>query len=74
MATPKSIPSIVNTSADAVLASEGKRLYITAILKSAAIDINGASVGTVGPVALPSPITCTGFDPNAAGDIAYYEQ
>ena len=78
MATPKEIPSKVNTLAARVTAAAGNSLYIVGCLKAGAltIDISGADIscGAVGPVAIPSPIECRSFVPAAAGQIAYYEQ
>ena len=79
MATPKEIPSKVNTlAATRVTAAAGNSLYIVGCLKAGALTINmtGADVdcGTVGPVAIPSPIECRSFLPAAVGQIAYYEQ
>jgi hypothetical protein len=78
MATPKEIPSKVNTAATRVTAAAGNSLYIVGCLKAGAltIDISGADIscGSVGPVAIPSPIECRSFVPAAVGQIAYYEQ
>ena len=78
MATPKEIPSKVNTAATRVTAAAGNSLYIIGCLKAGTltIDISGADIdcGTVGPVAIPSPIECRSFVPGAVGQIAYYEQ
>lgn len=78
MATPKEIPSKVNTAATRVTAAAGNSLYIVGCLKAGAltIDISGADIscGAVGPVAIPSPIECRSFVPAAVGQIAYYEQ
>ena len=67
------IPSKINTSGDAVSASGGRLIYITAILKSGALTVDGVSLGTVGPINLSYPISCSTFDPDTAGQIAYYE-
>lgn len=78
MATPKEIPSKVNTAATRVTAAAGNSLYIVGCLKAGAlkIDISGADIScdSVGPVAIPSPIECRSFVPEAVGQIAYYEQ
>jgi hypothetical protein len=79
MATPKEIPSKVNSAATKVTAAPGNRLYITAILRAAStlsVTIKGASIdcGSPGPVAFPSPIECSDFTPQKIGQIAYYEQ
>jgi len=79
MATPKEIPSKVNTlAATRVTAAAGNSLYIIGCLKAGTltIDISGADIscGTVGPVAIPSPIECISFVPQHIGQIAYYEQ
>jgi hypothetical protein len=78
MATPKEIPSKVNTAATRVTAAAGNSLYIVGCLKAGAltIDISGADIScsSVGPVAIPSPIECRSFVPAAVGQIAYYEQ
>ena len=79
MATPKEIPSKVNTqAATRVTAATGNSLYIVGCLKAGTltIDISGADIscGSVGPVAIPSPIECRSFLPAAVGQIAYYEQ
>ena len=78
MATPKEIPSKVNTAGSRVTASAGNSLYIIGCLKvgTLTIDISGSDIscGLVGPVAIPSPIECRSFIPAAAGQIAYYEQ
>jgi hypothetical protein len=78
MATPKDIPSTVNSAASQVSAAFQKQLYITAMLQSSTltVTITGAAIdcGSPGPVALPSPIVCDSFTPGAIGQIAYYEQ
>jgi len=77
MATPKEIPSKVNTAGSTVTASPGNALFITALLVSdtLTVTIGGTSTdcGSPGPVALPSPIQCSSFSPNVAGQVAYYE-
>ena len=67
------IPSKLNTSGDTVSASGGRRIYITSILKSGTLSVDGGSIGTVGPLNLSSPICCLSFDPATAGQVAYYE-
>jgi hypothetical protein len=74
MATPKSIPCKFNTAASQVSASSGKKIYITGLLKSGGLTIDGVSIGTVGPVNLSSPICCDTFTPTAAGQVAYFEK
>lgn len=78
MATPKEIPSTVNSAASQVSATPQKQLYITAMLRSSTltVTINGTAIdcGSPGPGALPSPIACDSFTPGAIGQIAYYEQ
>ena len=67
------IPSKINTSSSVVTASSGRKIFITSILKSAALTIDGVSLGTVGPLNLSFPISCSSFNPDSAGQIAYYE-
>ena len=67
------IPSKINTSSSVVTASSGRKIFITSILKSAALTIDGVSLGTVGPLNLSFPISCSSFNPASAGQIAYYE-
>ena len=73
MATPKEIPSKVNSTAAKVTAAAGNSLYIVSCLKTGAltIDITGADIvcGSVGPVGIPSPIECRSFTPAATGQI-----
>ena len=78
MATPKEIPSKVNSSTAKVEASAGNSLYIVGCLKAndLTVVIKGVSIncGSVGPVAFASPIECDSFTPTSAGQVAYYEQ
>lgn len=67
------IPSKLNASSSAVSASGGRLIYITAIIKSGALTVDGVSLGTVGPINLSSPISCSTFNPASAGQVAYYE-
>jgi hypothetical protein len=73
VATPKTISSKINTTAS-VTASSGNAIYITAILASTSLILDGGSAATVGPVALNSPIRCSSFSSSSAGEVAYYEQ
>lgn len=74
MATPKSIPSKINTTTDQVVAAGDNRLYITAILAKANLDIDGSAANDLGPIQLSSPIICKSFDPASIAQIAYYEE
>ena len=74
MSSPKSIPSQVSVGTDKITAAAGNKLYITAILASDDLDIDGLAVNGLGPVNITSPIACTSFTPNTAGQVAYYEQ
>lgn len=74
MATPKSIPCKLNSAASKVSAASGEKIYITGLLKSGALTVDGVSVGTVGPVNLSSPICCDSFTPTAVGQVAYFEK
>jgi len=74
MASPKEIPSKINATA-VVTASAGNRLYIVALLKSTALNVDSAgSVSSCGPVGLSSPIECKTFETTSAREAAYYEQ
>ena len=78
MATPKEIPSKVNSAASQVSATTPNQLYITSLLSastlSVIIDGDTINCGSPGPVALPSPLVCDSFSPGAVGQVAYYEQ
>ena len=78
MATPKEIPSRVNSAASKVTASGPNQLYITSLLLSntltVVIDGDTINCGSPGPIALPSPLRCDSFTPGAIGQVAYYEQ
>lgn len=75
MATPKEIPARVNCSLT-VTASAGDpflgRLYITSILKSGNVTIDGVVSTVGGPVELFSPIVCTTFTASSLGQVSYY--
>ena len=74
MASPKSIPSKVSTGVSQITAGAGNQLYITALLLSANLSIDGQTVNGLGPVSISSPIACSSFTPAADGQVAYYEQ
>jgi hypothetical protein len=74
MATPKSIPSKINTTTAQVVADARNRLYITAILAAANLEIDGNTANGLGPIQLSSPIVCDSFNPSQAAQIAYYEK
>lgn len=75
MASPKTIPSKINTDTSAVNpGTNSSKLYITAVLKSGNLVIDGTTASSIGPCALPSPIICDSFTPAAAGQVAYYEE
>ena len=79
MATPKEIPSKVNSAAaTAVEASAGNSLYIVGCLKAGDLTVviksESIDCGSVGPVAFGSPIECDSFTPALVGQVAYYEQ
>ena len=73
MATPKEIPSKRNATGT-VTAGAGNKLYIVALLKSTALNIDSlGDVAACGPVSLSSPIVCSSFVATA-NCVAYYEQ
>lgn len=79
MATPKEIPSKLNSAASKTSpADSSNKLFITGLLKSGTLTvvIKGSSIscGTVGPVAFSSPIECDSFTPASIGQVAYFEQ
>ena len=75
MASPKTIPSKISTGTSAITPSTGNsKLYITAILKSGNVIIDGVTASSVGPCAFPSPVICDTFTPASAGQVAYFEQ
>lgn len=78
MATPKEIPSKVNSAASKVAPAAGNSLYVVGCLKAGnlTVVIKGSTIncGSVGPVAFPSPIECESFTPAAIGQVVYYEQ
>ena len=74
MATPKSIPSKISTGTAQITPVAGNQLYITAILLSADLNIDGQPANGLGPVNLSSPIPCSSFTPASEGQVAYYEQ
>ena len=72
MAEPHTIPSKLNTSAGALTPLSGDKIYITAILFTDNLMIDGVAVNGAGPVALPSPIICSSVTTSAIGQIAYF--
>lgn len=78
MALPQSIPSLLSPDGTAITApvaennQRQKFIYITAILISDTLEIDGVSLTSPGPVSLSSPIKCRSFTPNSAGQVAYY--
>ena len=70
MATPKTIPSKLNKSG--YVKSISGSLYITSILKSTSLRLNGTSISeTLNPQEFHSPIQCSEFqaDPNSVSYI-----
>tara|TARA_B100002019_G_scaffold13956_1_gene11162 strand:- start:717 stop:989 length:273 start_codon:yes stop_codon:yes gene_type:complete len=47
-------------------------IYITAILNSGNIKIDGKSVNAAGPIGLSSPIKCRSFETANSHQLAYY--
>jgi hypothetical protein len=75
MASPKSIPSKVSTTATGHKSSKPRgKLYITAFLLAGDIVIDGVTVTAVGPLSLSSPIICDTFHTAVAEQVAYYEE
>jgi len=75
MASPKTIPSKISSGTSAISPSSGsKKLYITALLKSGTVIIDGVTASSVGPCAFPSPVICDTFTPDSTGQVAYFEQ
>jgi hypothetical protein len=70
MATPKTIPSKLNANTT-IVAPEGRHLYITGILKSHDIIIDGITIGNSHEMSFASPIQCRTFTGDV-GHIAYY--
>ena len=73
MATPKTIPSVINTG-NIDRTSAGDYIYITAVLVNiGSLNIDDAGAQSVGPISLgASPIKCQKFTGSAGGDIAYF--
>ena len=73
MSEPHSIPSKINVDTNAVTTSDSARkLYITSILYSGQMEIDGTTIYNPGPTNLSSPILCDTFTAAGAGQIAYY--
>ena len=77
MATPKSIPSQLSAAGAHAAPSANKfekrqLLYITAILEQRSLTVDGIAIGSPGPLSLSSPIACTSFITDSAGQLAYY--
>ena len=75
MASPKTIPSKISIGTSAITPSSGsKKLYITAILKSGNLVIDGVTASSAGPCSFPSPVICDTFTPASTGQVSYFEQ
>jgi hypothetical protein len=74
MASPKEIPSKVNSAIGLITAAVGKSLHIVGLLGAGALTVDGVSYGTTGPASLFSPIKCNSCTTTHTGQIAYYEQ
>ena len=82
MASPKSIPSQLSGPAgefvieqeDPTSINKQEHFYITALLQSSALSIDGISIGSPGPVTLSSPIKCRTFTTGADAQVAYFIQ
>lgn len=72
MSTSKTIPSKIS-SASSMNSSSLSYFYITAILSSTNITIDGGSSLSVSAINLTSPIRCKSFTSTKAGEVAYYE-
>ena len=78
MIDPDTNLSRPNLDSSKVSADTDSRVYITAILKVADLDIDdgGGEVtySNMGPVELFSPIVCESFTPDSAGHVSYFQQ
>ena len=72
MSTSKTIPSKIR-SASSMNSSSLSYFYITAILSSTSITIDGGSSLSVSAINLTSPIRCKKFTSTNPGEVAYYE-
>jgi len=86
MANLRTISSSINASATVSVPKQPDNyqpfIYITAILRAGTITdlvtptntISLGGGGSVGPVAFPSPLQCSSFTAQFAGQVAYYVQ
>lgn len=74
MADSHTIPSKFNSSAGQLNAPTGAKIYITAILISSSLTIDGVNIGNPGPVSFSSPILCSSVNTSLIGQIAYFVQ
>ena len=74
MADPHFIPSKINVNTDPINADNSSNIYITAVLFTSDITVDGQLIEDAGPLCFPSPLVCKSLTPSAIASVAYFIQ